>query len=145
MKQDESAGIASKLRKKGLGELLVEQKIIAAEQLEHALDIQRVQGGKLGDILVKEKIVKAEDLAPIISIQLNIPFIDLKRHAVQPEALRLIPEDMARNHTLIPIDVNGDSLMVVMSDPQDITTIKDLETQSRMRVETALGIASDIE
>ncbi len=119
--------------------------MITAEQLESALELQRQNGTKLADILVKQGVVKAEDLAAVRSVQLNVPLIDLKRHVIQPEALRLIPEDMARKHTLIPLDVVGDSLVVVMADPEDIRTIEDVKAQSKMRVEVALGILSDIE
>jgi general secretion pathway protein E len=131
--------------RKSLGEMLIEENLLTAEQLEEALELQRRQGGKLSDLLVNQGLVKAEELAAVLSVQLNVPLIDLQRHKVQPEALRLIPEDMARKHTLIPLDVIGDSLIVVMADPEDIHTIEDVKAQSRMRVEVALGIPSDIE
>ena len=81
----------------------------------------------------------------MLSIQLNLPLIDLKRHTIQPQALRLIPEEMARKHSLIPLDIVNDSLMVVMADPEDIHTIEDVKAQAKMRVEVALGVRSDIE
>jgi len=81
----------------------------------------------------------------VLSVQLNVPLIDFKRHMVQPNALRLIPQDMARKHTLIPLDVVGDVLVVVMADPEDIRTIEDIKAQAKMRVEVALGIPADIE
>jgi type II secretory ATPase GspE/PulE/Tfp pilus assembly ATPase PilB-like protein len=131
--------------KKSLGDRLVEEKLITAEQLESALAQQRQKGGKLGDILLKQGLVKAEQLAIVLSIQLNLPLIDLKRHTVQPQALRLIPEEMARKHALIPLDIVNDSLMVVMADPEDVRTIEDIKAQAKMRVEVALGVRSDIE
>ncbi len=76
---------------------------------------------------------------------MKLPLIDLKRHAVQPEALRLIPEEMARKHALIPLDIVNNSLMVVMADPEDIRTIEDIKAQAKMRLEVALGVRSDIE
>ena len=131
--------------KKSLGEIMVEENLITAEQLANALELQRRQGGKLSEILIKQGLVKAEDLAAVLSVQLNVPLIDLKRHKVQPKALRLIPEDMARRHTLIPLDIIGDSLIVVMAYPEDIRTIEDIKAQAKIRVEVALGIPSDIE
>lgn len=131
--------------KKNLGEMLVAEKLITPEQLENALAMQREEGGKLSDILVKEGLVNAETLAVMLSIQLNLPLIDLKRHTVQPKALKLIPEDMARKHSLIPLDIVNDALMVVMADPEDIRTIEDVKAQAKTRVEVALGIRSDIE
>ncbi len=136
---------ADRATRKSLGEMLIEGNLLTAEQLESALELQRRQGGKLGEILVNQGLVKAEELAAVLSLQLNMPLIDLKRHMVEPNVLQLIPEDMARKHTLIPLDVVGNSLVVVMADPGDIRTIEDIKAQAKMRVEVALGIPSDIE
>ncbi len=145
MDKDKGEIFADRVTRKSLGEMLIEENLITAEQLDKALKLQRKQGGKLSDILLSQGLVKAEELAAVLSVQLNVPLIDLKRHKVQPEALRLIPEDMARKHTLVPLDIVGDSLIVVMADPEDIRTIEDIKAQSRMRVEVALGIPADIE
>ena len=144
-KENRESMAAEKSGKKSLGEMLVEEKLITPEQLENSLKMQREQGGKLSDILVKEGLVDAETLAIMLSIQLNLPLIDLKRHTIQPKALKLIPEDMARKHILIPLDIVNDSLMVVMADPEDIHTIEDVKAQAKMRVEVSLGVRSDIE
>jgi general secretion pathway protein E len=136
---------ADKAVRKSLGEMLVEERLVTKDQLETALAVQRQQGGKLSDILLEQGAIKAEQLAMVLSIKLNLPLIDLKRHSIQPQALRLIPEEMARKYTLIPLDIVNDSLMVVMADPEDIRTIEDLKTQARMRIEVALGVPSDIE
>ena len=143
--EDKVETSADRAARKSLGEMLVEENLITAEQLENAMELQRRQGGKLSNILIGQGLIKAEELAPVLSIQLNVPLIDLKRHVVQPDALSLIPEDMARKHTLIPLDVVGDSLVVVMADPEDIRTIEDIKTRANMRLEVALGIPSDIE
>ncbi len=137
--------LTDKTSKKSLGDMLIEEKLITPEQLESALAIQRQKGGKLSDILLKEGLVKAEELAVVLSIHLKLPLIDLRRHAVQPQALKLIPEEMARKHALIPLDIVNNSLMVVMADPEDIRTIEDIKVQAKMRVEVALGVRSDIE
>jgi len=134
-----------KTTKKSLGEMLIEEKLITPEQLESATAIQRQSGGRLSDILVKTGVIKPEELAVILSIQLNLPLIDLKRHTVQPRALRLIPEEMARKYMFIPMDIVNDSLMVVMADPEDMRTIEDIKVHAKMRVEVALGVRSDIE
>ena len=144
-KENRESMAAEKSGKKSLGEMLVEEKLITPEQLENSLKMQREQGGKLSDILVKEGLVDAETLAIMLSIQLNLPLIDLKRHTIQPKALKLIPEDMARKHILIPLDIVNDSLMVVMADPEDIHTIENVKAEATMRVEVSLGVRSDIE
>jgi type II secretory ATPase GspE/PulE/Tfp pilus assembly ATPase PilB-like protein len=126
------------------GELLIEEKLITRDQLDTALAIQKKQGGLLNDILLSQNMIRPEDLAAMLSVQLNIPYIDLQRHKVQPRALRLISESFARKNTLIPLDIVADSIMVVMADPQDLQTIRDIQTQSKMQVKLAIGVASDI-
>jgi len=133
------------MEKRSLGQLLVEENVITAEQLESALELQQRQGGKLDDILISQGLVKEEDLAAVLSVHLNLPLIDLKRHVVQPDALRLVPEEMARKHRLIPLDVVDDWLVVVMVDPQDIRTLEDIKARVKMKVEAALGVPSEIE
>ena len=53
--------------RKSLGEMLVEENLITSEQLEHALELQRREGGKLSDILINQGVVEAEDLAAVLS------------------------------------------------------------------------------
>ncbi|MFP3975385.1 MAG: GspE/PulE family protein [Chloroflexota bacterium] len=130
--------------KKNLGEILVETGLLSREDLEKALELQPQQGRRLGDLLVQQSFITSEELAMALSIQLDVPFIDLKRHTVQPCALQMIPEETARKHALLPLDIIDDSLVVVMADPEDVRVVEDLQAQSRMRVEPALGIESDI-
>lgn len=145
MDGSKSIGATENIQRKSLGEVLVEEGMITAEQLQNALELQRSKGGKLGDILVSQGLLKPEQLAAAISVQLNLPLIDLKRHMIQPDALKLVPEEIAREHTLIPLDVIGNSLVVVMADPEDVSVIERIMTSSQISVKAALGISSDIQ
>jgi general secretion pathway protein E len=130
---------------KGLGETLIETGQITAEQLEEALQIQKKQNRKLGEILIDQGIVTPEEIAAALSLQLNMPIIDLKLHVVQPYALRLVSEKLARKHTLIPLDIIDDSMVVVMADPGDIRAIEDVAAQAKMRVQPSVGIPAQIQ
>jgi type IV pilus assembly protein PilB len=145
MDRNKSATPTGNLPRKSLGEVLVEEGMITAEQLQNALELQRRQKGRLGDILVSQGSLKPEQLAAALSVQLNMPLIDLKRHIIQPDALKLIPQEIAREHTLIPLDVIDNSLVVVMADPEDISVIERIMSSSKMSVKAALGISSDIQ
>ncbi len=130
--------------KKTLGDVLVESDIIYLEQLENALELQRREGKDLGEILIEQELLTPSDLAMALSIHLNMPLIELKRHIPTPQAIKMIPVETARKHTLIPLDVVGDVLIVVMADPTNIRIIEDLQAQSKVRVEPALGVPPDI-
>ncbi|MHB8105704.1 MAG: GspE/PulE family protein, partial [Dehalococcoidales bacterium] len=127
-----------------VGEALVQMQVITAEQLHQAQEKQIEQGGKLTEILVSLGFIKVEELASFLSIMWNVPLIDLKAHIVQPEALALIPEDLARKHIFIPLQIIGDSLMVVMADPDDYIAINDIFARTNMKVQVAFANGADI-
>jgi general secretion pathway protein E len=129
---------------KKLGEMLIESGVLTAEQLEPAIAEARRLGRWLGEYLVSEGLVTPGELAMALSLQLNVPLLDLKRHDVQPQALELIPEDYARQRVLIPIEIAGDSLVVVMADPGNIQVLEDLKTRAKMTIQPAIGIPSEI-
>ncbi len=119
-------------------------QVITAEQLQEAQAKQKEHGGKLSEILLDLGFIKVEELASFLSIMWNVPLIDLKTHIVQPEALELIPEELARKHLFIPLQIIGDSLMVVMADPDDYIAIGDIFTKTNMKVKVAFANATDI-
>jgi type II secretory ATPase GspE/PulE/Tfp pilus assembly ATPase PilB-like protein len=131
--------------RKSLSELLISEELLTQDQLSLALNFQKAEGGQLRDILINHKLIKPEDLAGILSLQYNLPYIDLQRHKIQPKALKLIPESIARKHTLIPLDILGNALLVVMADPEDMQTIQDLQARTSSKIEVAIGLPQDIQ
>ena len=71
---DDVAAPRPKLR---LGDVLVEQQLISAEQLGQALELQRATGKKLGRILIEANLITEEALAHVLARQLRAPFVNL--------------------------------------------------------------------
>jgi len=59
----------------------------------------------------------------------------LRNDVIEPEALLLVPEAMARRYNVIPIKVNGNVLQVAMANPNDILALEAMETRCKMRIE----------
>lgn len=127
-----------------LAQMLVDGGLITQDQAEHAFHIQSSQGGDFGDILIRQGIISARDLATVRSLAMNVPYIDLRRHTVKPEVVKLIREETARRHLVVPLDIVEDTLIVVMANPEDFSVVQDLEVQAAMSISPALGIESDI-
>jgi general secretion pathway protein E len=133
----------SALPDKKLDEILVDAGLLTRDQLARATE----KAGHLRwllDYLLDEGLLSAEDIAMALSLQLNLPIIDLRRHAVQPEALSLVPEEYASQHNLIPIDIVDDALVVVMADPTNIQVQEDLRARAKKLIQPAVGIPADI-
>ena len=69
----------------------------------------------------------------------------LRKHLIQPEALQLISEEMARKYSAIPLEVEDDVLRVAMVNPADIFALEALETKSQKRIEPEAASAEEIQ
>lgn len=128
-----------------LGKILLDAGLISPVQLEAASFQANQDGQSISDVLVAQGIITLRDVAMALSIQLSLPLIDLKRHVVQTEALSRVPETIARRYHVIPLDVIGDELIVVMENPLDLQALEDIAVRAGLRVRPSVGVRSDIE
>jgi general secretion pathway protein E len=66
------------------------------------------------------------------------------RQMIQPEALQLIPEVMARRYNAVPLSISGNTLQVAMADQTDIFALEAFAAQSRMRVTPITATSREI-
>lgn len=130
---------------KDLGQMLVEAKLITEQQLNHVKELQAKEGTKIERILLQERLVTAQQLAFFTSLQLRIPFVNLRKEGVRANAVALVPEPIARKYSVIPIDVSDNTLVLAMEDPSDIQAIEELATLTRKRIEPVLSTFQDIQ
>lgn len=130
--------------KKKLGEMLLEKGVINEEQLKEALRVQRERGGLLGDILISLGYIKDEDLAKFLSEQLGLELIDPFLYDIETEALKMVPEQVARKYNLIPLKVEGNILHVAMADPFNLYALEELKSLTGCMVKTYISPKSSI-
>jgi type IV pilus assembly protein PilB len=129
---------------KHLGELLIERKVITPEQLQKALDRQKTHGGLIGEILVDQGYAKEEDIAQVLTAQYGFPYLPLSNYDIDPEFVQIIPEEMAKQHCLVPIDKIGNNLTVAMANPLNAKAIEDVELVSKCVVQAFVSTTTDI-
>ena len=125
-----------------LGELLVREKLITADQLKKAIEEQRSSGGRLGYNLAKMGYVNEKDLTTFLSKQYGIPAVDLNTTEIDPEVIKLIPENVANKYQVIPISRTGSTLVMAMADPSNIFAIDDIKFLTGYNVESM--VASEV-
>ena len=131
-------------KKLRLGDLLVQAGVITEEQLNEALSRQRSTGKRLGEVLLQEGYITQQDLTKVLETQLGIESINLKQTAVDPKVARLIPENLARRHVVIPVQVAKGHLLLAMRDPLDQIAIQDVRLLVQMPVTPLLTSQDDI-
>lgn len=123
------------MKKKRLGALLLEAGYITENQLQYALQLQKDKGIKLGEILLQENIITEKQLIEVLEFQMGIPYINLNKNSIDPQIPQLIPEDLARKYSLIPIKKEGNRLVVAMLDPLNIFAIDDIQLITGLNVQ----------
>ncbi|SHH30424.1 type II secretion system protein E (GspE) [Caloranaerobacter azorensis DSM 13643] len=127
-----------------LGELLISAGKITEEQLKYTLEEQKKTGKKLGELLVEKGYIKEEEIIEVLEYQLGIPHMDLDKYFIDPEIPKIIPEKLARRHTLIPIKKDGNKLIVAMADPLNIFAIDDIKIATGLEVEPVISTRKNI-
>jgi type IV pilus assembly protein PilB len=125
-----------------IGELLLKEKRITAEQLQEALNYQRTSGGKLGANLVKLGYVKDEEITALLSKQYGVPSIALNQFEIDPAVIKLVPAETARKYQIVPLSRAGATLTIAMTDPTNVFAMDDVKFMTGYNVEPV--VASEI-
>jgi type IV pilus assembly protein PilB len=129
---------------KELGELLLEKGIISAAQLEKAVKIQKEKGGLIGQIIVMLGYAREEEIAQAITIQYGFPYLPLESYEINPDVIKLIPENVAKQYNLIAIDRMGNLLTISMSNPLNVQAVDDIEMLTGCKVQIFISTMTDI-
>src|SRR5579872_37859 len=129
-----------------LGDLLLKEKIITQEQLEQALKRQKEVGNKkrLGSILVELNILSDEDVTNFLSRQYGVPAINLQFFEMDPAVVKLVPEETARKHQILPLSRVGASLTIAMVDPTNVFAMDDIKFMTGFNIEPVVASESSI-
>lgn len=121
-----------------LGDVLVEHGTITAEQLATALTEQRRSGRKLGRVLADLGFVSESALHELLAKHLEVPFVDLKHARIDREAVKLLPEALARRYRALVLLQDARGLLVGMADPSDLHAYDELRSKLKQPIRLAL-------
>lgn len=132
------------LKKKFLGELLIEAGVISVEQRDKAMQEQKRLGKRLGETLVSLGFTTEESIAKALSSQLSIPYKELRFLSLHPEVIDKVPELIARKHKVLPLEISNGRLMVAMVDPLDIFAVDEISRTTKMTVDISVAKESEL-
>jgi type IV pilus assembly protein PilB len=118
-----------------LGEILVRENLLSAQQLREALDYQRQHGGRLGFNLVKMGLVSDDMITAVLSRQYGVPSVNLELFDIEPSVIRLIPQEVAQKYSVLPLSRVGASLTLAMVDPTNVFAMDDIKFMTGLNIE----------
>jgi type IV pilus assembly protein PilB len=130
--------------KLSLGESLVAEGVITAEQLKKAEEESRRANQRLSKALVRLGYIAEEDLVMFLSNKLSIPHIELGNYLIDPKIIEMVPEALARKHELIPVLKIGNRLTCAMADPWNVFALDEVRSKTNLIIEPAVSTEGEI-
>jgi type IV pilus assembly protein PilB len=122
-----------------LGEILLKENLISAEQLKQAIEHQKANGGRLGNSLVKLGFLSDDEVTAVLSRQYGVPSINLSYFEVDQTVIKLIPMETAMKYQILPLSRVGSSLTVAMVDPTNVFAMDDIKFMTGFNIEPVVA------
>src|SRR5256885_6726724 len=117
-----------------LGDLLVADGLLTAEQLKKALAEQKGSPEKIGTVLIRLNLINEDQLIGFLSRQYGVPSITLAQLDIDQDVLKLVPAPIARKYEVIPVRKMGNSLALAMADPTNVFALDDIAFMTNLQV-----------
>ncbi len=127
-----------------MAQLLVEAGILSREHAAQALEAARREKLSLGRILGRDGLILPRDLAALMAVYLGLTMTDLGSQSLDPDALALLPEEIARRCLVLPMKLEDGCLTLAMVDPTDLGLIEDLTARTGCTIEPVIATPEDI-
>ena len=112
----------------------MKEGLVTQDQLSKAIQEQKQHGTRVGYNLVKLGYVKETDLTRMLARQHRMPAVDLTKFQVDPRIAKLIPNELALKHSVLPLKRDGRTLTVAVSDPGNIGVLEDIKFITRLDI-----------
>jgi general secretion pathway protein E len=126
-------------QKEKIGELLVKHSSLTRQQLDEALDMQRIEGGLLGEILLRKNYIHPHDIIKVICHQIDIPYLpELKVDEIDPNIVKDVSINYAKHHEVLPILETDYTVTVALSNPFNFNAVNDLHAIFKKEIKTVV-------
>jgi type IV pilus assembly protein PilB len=85
-----------------------------------------------------------EEIAQALTVQYGFPYLPLENYEINSEAIKLIPENVAKQYNLIVIDEIGDLMTIAMSNPLNVQAVEDIELITKCKVQVFVSTMTDV-
>ena len=134
------------MKNERIGDYLVNQGLINSDQLHKVLEAQKESNGakRFGDVVVELGFMSEVNFTKALAGNLRVQYVDLDNIEINTEAVQLVPETLARKHTVIAINVQGKRLTVATNDPVNFIVLEDIKVSTGMDTVPVLATTSSI-
>ena len=137
--------LSFRLTTRRFGELLVDRGRLTPEQLADALTARQDPRERLGQILVRLGLLDENEVVALLGEQFNLPVADAEKLSkAEPEAVRLVPEHLARQALVLALRREDGLLEVAVGDPLDVVSLDHLRALTGCNLGIWVARPSDV-
>src|SRR5437867_5191292 len=119
-----------------LGQVLVKRGLLTQEQLATAFERQRRNAQRLGRVLLDLNMISETALLECLAQQFDKPLMSEEEFAsLEPEVVRILPEETARLNTIIAIERSARQLVVATADPLNVLALDEVRRVTGLDVD----------
>src|SRR5262249_30758932 len=119
-------------------------RTITPQELKAGLEEARARKVSPWDVLIIEKRVSEDALAKTFAQWLKLPHVRIASASIEPEAIKVISEDLARKYICLPLKVEGQALLLALANPWDYAAIQDVQFASSLTVRPVVASRAEI-
>ena len=127
-----------------LGEILLQQKLLTEEQLQHRPRGAEEAGRRLGRVVIEKGYATEEQISQALARQLGVPFINLKQYNIKREVVLKLPETQARRFRALVLEDAGAACKVGMADPTDLAAYDEIARILKRDIELAVVTETEL-
>src|SRR5690349_14650392 len=127
-----------------LGAALLGRGAINRSQLEQAQDIHQRTGRALAETLLDIGAATPQQVGTALQQLFQVPYVNLTEIAPEQSAVSLLPEEFARQKSVIPLRRVGQRLEVALSDPLDLDLLDEIALRTGCQVIPRLALPREI-
>ncbi len=121
-------------QRRHLGEILFRAGLVEKQALINAIKTAKANNKRLGQVLIELGLINEETLTKALAKQHGLQYVDLDQIVIPPDPAKIIPEDLIKRHSILPLSSGNGKLRLVISDPMDL----DMMDSVRLRLNTEL-------
>jgi type IV pilus assembly protein PilB len=128
-----------------LKEFILDAGILKRDIVEEAYREAMQNGKPVGDILLEKKLLSEIEVQKMYAYILGIPFVDLRKFAITPDILQIVPEPIAKKYRIVAFDKIGSNIKVAMVNPDDLQTIDFIKKKTSAKIIPCLTTEDNIQ
>ncbi len=126
-----------------LGEQLLEKGVLTEDQLRIALMEQESSQEAIGRVLVNLGFVTESTIRDVLSEAQGAETVDLRQVNVDPEALNMVPMEIAKRYNVLPFAYHDGHLTMAVANPNDMIVFEQIRSMLSVDTELKLKVASE--